>query len=234
MLYPSDAWSLGHGSAINSDQAEALKILDEMGGLSSMEAISSMEEGRKQQERKPGRGGARTLPASAMRRATSSPTADKWKKAGRRIAPGIVEETEKPAELKALSRFAAGLPGKKTISHSLRRTVTAKKLGLGPSKPSRWADVLGAVNRTDDNSQWNDLLAGVGFGDTMQRLSSYYQNNAILAGLLATIIFSTMSGGRLFDLERGTLTCPVSGPDPCMLTRSPYEPQQLKVSHHIF
>lgn len=31
----------------------------------------------------------------------------------------------------------------------------------------------------------NDLLADVSFGDTMARLSSIYQDNAILAGLLA-------------------------------------------------
>lgn len=212
----------------NSDQAEALKILEETGGL------SSMEEGRIQSQRKKSRG-ARTLPASVMQRAQSpsSPSADRWKKAGRRIAPDIMEEVEKPGELKALSRFGVN---KKSTTRTSRRTGTVRKTGMAgaSSKPSRWSDVLGAAKSADDNSQWTDLLAGVGFGDTMQRLSSYYQNNAILAGLLATILFSTISGGRLFDLERGTLTCPVSGPEPCMLTKSQYEPQQLKVSHYLF
>jgi hypothetical protein len=102
------------------------------------------------------------------------------------------------------------------------------------SKP-RWSDVLSAVKKTDENSQWNDLLKGVGFGDTMQRLSSYYQNNAILAGLLAAILFDTMSGARRFDLDWGTLSCPVSGPESdCRLTSAQYEPNQIVVSHYIF
>jgi len=211
---------------MNSDQAEALKILDETGEL------SSMEEGRIQLQRKKSQG-ATTLPASVMQRAqsSSSPSADRWKKAGRRIAPDIMEEVEKPGELKALSRFGVN---EKSTTRTFRRKGRKTGMAGASIKPSRWSDVLGAAKSADENSQWNDLLDGVGFGDTMQRLSSYYQNNAILAGLLATILFSTMSDARLFDLERGTLACPVSGPEPCMLTKSPYEPQQLKVSHYIF
>jgi hypothetical protein len=232
MLYPSSAWSSDRGFAHDSDQANALKILDETGGL------SSMEEGRAELQRKAGRG-ARTLPSSAMQMVNMS-SAGKWKNAGLRIAPDIAEEANKPGELKALARFDAGPMGgghKKAATRNLRKPGTLRRLG-GPgahSKPSRWSEVLGAAKSADDNSQWNDLLAGVGFGDTMQRLSSYYQNNAILAGLLAAILFATMSGARLFDLERDTLSCPVEeGAAPCMLTKSTYSPKQLNITHYAF
>lgn len=100
------------------------------------------------------------------------------------------------------------------------------------------APVLSAMvmsaKSVDAFSEWNDLLAGVGFGDTMERLSSYYQNNAILAGLLATIVFANMASARLFDLNYGTTTCPVSGDGICVASLPMFTKQQLEVTHFIF
>jgi len=162
-----------------------------------------------------------------------------WKKAGRKVAP---HKGTLAAELgEDRVKMARILPKKQVLRKSSRASLQASSRNethrvIPSGKPSLWGDVVSVAtkNKKEEYSEWNDLLAGVGFGDTMQRLSTYYQNNAILAGLLAAIVFSTMSGGRLFDLSRGSLACPTSGSGACVATRAVYDPAQLEVSHYIF
>lgn len=219
MLRPSETWATG--STLSMDQLPALRILDETGGLSAETGLATQQASR----------GARTLPAAAMGKASHlSPADARWKNAGEQTVPGSMK-TGGPLGAKTSSHPKKKLgPSRYTRKMASKRKINHPESG----KPARWSDVLNTAEKAEQYSEWNDLLAGVGFGDTMQRLSSYYQNNAILAGLLAGILFETMSGGRLFDLERGTLTCLVSGPEPCKLRTSQYGPQELEVSHYVF
>eukprot|EP00967_Tisochrysis_lutea_P047453 scaffold57785_cov33-Tisochrysis_lutea.AAC.1 len=222
MIYPSDAWTAKRVAPVGGggDHSLALRVLDETGDLSAIEQ-GRLEEG-----------------LGPLGLSPKSPGRVRWQNAGQRVAPVAMEVKGAEGETKTLTQITSTMRAKRhrTQGHFLRKAVPRRNLSgtKTSARPTRWADVLSAAKKSPDHSEWNDLLAGVGFGDTMQRLSSYYQNNAILAGLLASILFSTMAGAKLFDLERGTLSCPVSGTQPCMLTRSPYEPQQLQVSHHVF
>jgi len=214
----------------------ALKILDETDGLGSMEK-GSTEPGA----RSGGAGRWKSLGrmeegySGASEPDARSGGAGRWKAAGRKVAPNATLEAEMDDDMRAAAKMVRALGNKKTPKLK-KATSRAKSLREETGKPSLWGDVVSVATKQkhDEFSEWNDLLAGVGFGDTMQRLSSYYQNNAILAGLLAAILFDTMAGARLFDLERGSLACPTSGSGPCMQTRAVYDPAQLEVSHYVF
>jgi len=216
-----------------ANRAHVLQVLDATDGMLDSERIASERLGSEREESSAEAPEVRKVVRVAASLDTPSGTASapharapaasgervKWRFSERnRIAPVLERITS--SSNKSILEMSPGL-FQKALLKKTRRQRLSQAFG----------------RHRADLKEWDDLLSTIGLADTMERLSSYYQNNAILAGLIASILFSMVADGHLFDLERGSMACPYpagAAGGGCMQTLANYEPSQLMISHYIF